>query len=477
MFSRRQTIHSRLMLAYKLLLGSLLLVVGLGGLFYIFVAERAEVRESAHAAAGILASQSSAALMFGDSQVLQENLESLKGLEGLHWAAIVPTAIDLPLPAIRLGAAPVDLPGVLAGLADRRERMDLFSLIVRAPISHQGIERGQLLLAMDLRFEVFEFVRICIAAVALLVAAFLLGQVVFRRIVRSIVAPLDDLIRATTSIAQQASRNVRLEEVRQSTVEFTDEVGQLADAFDLMLDAIIRHDRLERDHAQQLEQTVENLRSLSARMRAVREEERTRISHEIHDELGQRLTALKFAIARLDAGKAGNGIAAQVDELIKVVRSISWDLRPSLLDSLGLVAAIEWQAQDFSRRMGIRCGVDLPDEAIDIAPEMATDLFRVCQELLTNVSRHAHASRVDIILETTDEAIHLEVKDNGCGMQARDQNRPALGLLGIRERVESWGGRLDIEPANGTASPSGTRIHIMIPRGRSGAPISTEQAP
>jgi len=126
--------------------------------------------------------------------------------------------------------------------------------------------------------------------------------------------------------------------------------------------------------------------------------------------------------------------------------------------------------------MGIRCGVDLPDEAIDIAPEMATDLFRVCQELLTNVSRHAHANRVDIILEATDDAIHLEVKDNGCGMQARDQNRPALGLLGIRERVESWGGRVDIEPANGTVSPSGTRIHIMIPRGRTGAPTSTEQA-
>ncbi|MDZ4251310.1 MAG: sensor histidine kinase [Sulfuritalea sp.] len=477
MFSRRHTIHGRLMLAYKLLLGSLLLVVGLGGLFYIFVAERAEVRESAHAAAAILATQSSAALMFGDGEALQENLDSLKGLEGLHWAAIVPTAIDLPLPAIRFGLTPVDLQGVLAGLADRRERMELFSLIVRAPISHQGIEYGQLLLVLDLRFEVFEFIRICIAAVVLLVAAFLLGQVVFRRIVQSIVAPLDDLIRATTSIAQQASRNARLEDVRQSSAEFTDEVGQLADAFDLMLDAIIRHDRQERDHAQQLEQTVENLRSLSARMRAVREEERTRISHEIHDELGQRLTALKFAIARLDTGEGGNGIASQVDELIRVVRSISWDLRPSLLDSLGLVAAIEWQAQDFSRRLGIRCGVDLPDEAIDIAPEMATDLFRVCQELLTNVSRHARASRVDMILETTDDAIHLEVKDNGCGMQARDQNRPALGLLGIRERVESWGGRVDIEPANGTASPSGTCIHIMIPYGRTGAPIATEQVP
>jgi len=477
MFSRRRTILSRLMLAYKLLLGSLLLVVGLGGLFYIFVAERAEVRESAHAAASILATQSSAALMFGDTEALQENLDSLKDLEGLHWAAIVPTAVDVPHAAVRFGAAPVDLLGILEELGDQRDRAKLFSLIVRNPISHQGVERGQLLLALDLRFEVYEFVKICIAAMVLLVAAFLLGQVVFRRIVQSIIAPLDDLIRATTTIAQQASRNGRLEDVRQSTTGVTDEVGQLADAFDLMLEAIIRHDRLERGHAQQLEQTVENLRSLSARMRAVREEERTRISHEIHDELGQRLTALKFAIARLDAGTEGNAIATQVDELIRVVRNISWDLRPSLLDSLGLVAAIEWQAQDFSRRMGIHCGVDLPDEAIDIAPDMATDLFRVCQELLTNVSRHARASRVDIILEMTDDAIHLEVKDNGCGMQARDQSRPALGLLGIRERVESWGGRIDIGPANGATSAGGTRVHIMIPRVRGGTPISSEQTP
>ncbi|MDP2826857.1 MAG: histidine kinase [Sulfuritalea sp.] len=477
MFSRRHTIHSRLILAYKLLLGSLLLIVGLTGLLYFFAAEREQIRESTHSAATMLATQSSAALMFGDRQVLQENLASLKGLEGLHWAAIVPTAIQVPLPVLSIGDAPADPALVLGRLADTRERMDFFDLTVRAPISHGGIDRGQLLIAIDLRSAVIEFARIVAATVLLLLTAFLLGQFLFRRIVDSIVAPLGELIEIATSVALQAKRDGSLEGMRRPTTKFTDEVGQLAEAVNLMLDAIIRHDRLQRHQADRLAQSVEDLRSLSARMRAVREEERTRISHEIHDELGQRLTGLRYEIARLDAGEAGSRIATQIDELIRAVRVISWELRPSVLDSLGLVAAIEWQAQDFARRMGIRCSVDLPEDAVDIPPEMATDLFRICQELLTNVSRHAQANRVDLILETTNDAIHLEVKDDGCGMQQRDQNRPALGLLGVRERLERWGGHLDIAPANAESIRCGTHIHITIPCGRTGVPNSLEQTP
>lgn len=477
MLSRRHTLHSRLMSAYKLLLGSLLLIVGLTGLIYFFVAEREDIIETTHAAATMLATQSSAALMFGDSVVLQENLAALKDLEGLRWAAIVPTAVDIPQPVIRYRDSPVDPLIVLRGFADRREQIDLFNLTVRAPISHDGIDRGQLLVAIDLRFEVIEFVNVVVATVLLLLAAFLVGQHLFRLVVQSIAVPLDDLIKATALVALQANSNAVLEEMPRPRSEFVDEVGQLASAFNLMLDSIIRRDRLMRDQATQLEQSIEDLRSLSARMRAVREEERTRISHEIHDELGQRLTALKFEVARLDSGAAGGQIANQIDELIRTVRVISWELRPSVLDSLGLVAAIEWQAQDFARRFGMRCSVDLPEEAITIAPEMATDLFRICQELLTNVSRHAQANRVDIILEATDEAIHLEVKDNGCGMQARDHDRPALGLLGIRERLERWGGHMDIAPGSAEAARSGTRIHISIPRGRTGVPVSSEQTP
>lgn len=466
------------MTAYKLLLGSLLLIIGLTGLIYFFAAEREEIRESTLAAATMLATQSSAALMFGDGQVLQENLASLKDLEGLRWAAIVPTAIEVPLPVIRYGDAPADPALVLGALGELRERIDLFNLTVRAPISHGGIDRGQVLIAIDLRVELIEFAEVIAATLVLLPIAFLVGESLFRRVVQSIIAPLDELISATTALALHATSDAALEGMPRPRSEFTDEVGQLAGAFDLMLNSIIRRDRLMRDQAIQLEQSVEDLRSLSARMRAVREEERTRISHEIHDALGQRLTALKFETARFCNVEAGSHIATQIDELIRAVRVISWELRPSVLDSLGLVAAIEWQAQDFARRMGVRCSVDLPEEPITVPPEMATDLFRVFQELLTNVSRHAEASRVDIILESTDEALHLEVKDNGCGMRPRDQNQPAaLGLLGIRERLERWGGSLTIGPANSESIRYGTRIHIMIPHSRIGVPISSEQAP
>jgi signal transduction histidine kinase len=236
-------------------------------------------------------------------------------------------------------------------------------------------------------------------------------------------------------------------------------------AFNQMLDSIIRHDAQMRDQAGRLAELVENLRSLSARLRAVREEERTRISHEIHDELGQRLTALKYDVARLDDQESGSRISAQIDELIRTVRVISWELRPSVLDSLGLVAAMEWQAQDFTRRLGIRCSVDLPEEELHLPSEMATDLFRVFQELLTNVSRHAQASRVDLILEAMPQAVFLEVKDDGRGVDLGDLARPSLGLLGIRERLDRWGGVIEIAPANPEAERSGTRIQITIPLG------------
>ncbi|MDP1610604.1 MAG: HAMP domain-containing protein [Sulfuritalea sp.] len=474
MFSRRHTIYIRLMMAYKLLLGTVLLLVWITGLLYIFASEREEVRESAQSAGIMLAAQSSAALMFGDRAVLQENLASLKGLGWVQWAAIVPTAIDVPLPVIRHGDVSADPIKVLEALGESRERIDLFNLIVRTPISHAGIERGQLLISIDLHFEVYEFVGIIVGAAVLLFTAFVIGQYLFHRVVNSIVAPLEELVRATAMVALRANSNAVLEGTQRPRAEFLDEIGQLASTFNLMLDSVINRDRLTRDQALKLEQSVEDLRALSARMRAVREEERTRISHEIHDELGQRLTALKFEIARLDNCGAASDIAAQIDELIRAVRVLSWELRPSVLDSLGLVAAIEWQAQDFARRMGIRCGVDLPEEAVDLPSEMATDLFRICQELLTNVSRHAQANRVDLILETTDDAIHLEIKDDGRGMQARNENSPSLGLLGIRDRLERWGGHLDIGPGNPAAVRCGTRIHISIPLGRSGAPISSE---
>lgn len=476
MLNRKDPLLLRLLKVYKLLLGILLLLIWSSALMYFFFWERDEVKHSTRAAAAMLATQSSAALMFGDTQVLRENLASLRDLEGLRWSVIVPTDTNVPVPLVGDGDVPEDVQRLLDGFGDDRERMSLLELIVRAPITHSGVSRGQLLVAVSLRHEIQGFLRIIGVSLVLLATAFYLGQALFRRIVQSIVAPLDELVQAVAKVARQAETDAPLENLPRPAADSGDEVGQLARAFNLMLDSIIRHDAQTHDQTRRLAELVENLRSLSARMRAVREEERTRISHEIHDELGQRLTSLKYEVARLDDQAAGNLIAGQIDELIRTVRVISWELRPSVLDSLGLVAAIEWQAQDFARRLGIRCSVDLPEEELHLPSEMATDLFRVFQELLTNISRHAQASRVDLILEATPQAVHLEVKDNGRGMTPGDQSRPSLGLLGIRERLDRWGGVLKIAAANPEDEHPGTRIQIFIPTGKPEMTSELEQS-
>ncbi len=474
--NRKHRLLLRLLKVYKLLLGALLLLIWVIGLTYFFYWERGEIRQSTRAAATMLATQSSAALMFGDTQVLRENLASLRDLEGLRWSVIVPTDTNVPVPIVGDGDVPEDVQRLLEGFGDDRERLGLLELIVRAPIPHGGVSRGQLLVAVSLRDEIQGFLRIMGVSFLLLAAGFYLGQALFSRIAQSIVAPLDELVQVVAKVASQAETDAPLENLARPATVSADEVGQLARAFNLMLDSIIRHDSQMRDQARRLAELVENLRSLSARMRAVREEERTRISHEIHDELGQRLTSLKYEVARLDDQAAGNLIAAQIDDLIRTVRVISWELRPSVLDSLGLVAAIEWQAQDFARRLGIRCSVDLPEEELHLPSEMATDLFRVFQELLTNISRHAQANRVDLILEATPQAVHLEVKDNGRGMKPGDQSRPSLGLLGIRERLDRWGGVLKIAAANPEDEHPGTRIQIIIPTGKPGMTSELEQS-
>ena len=474
MLSRRHSLQVRLLNAYKLLMGALLLLLWLIGIGHFFYWERGDTRQYTQAAATMLASQSSAALMFGDTQVLRESLDSLKDLQGLRWSAIVPGNINIPVPVISDGDAPENLQRVIDQLGSEKVRMGFAELMVRAPIMHRGIERGQLLVVVDLSEENEVFLRIMAVTLLVMAAIYQLGQMLFRRIIQSIVAPLDDLLQSAVAVANQAKIDSPLDNVQRPATDFSDEVGQLAGAFNLMLDSIVRHDRQMRDQAQRLSHLVEDLRSLSARMRAVREEERTRISHEIHDELGQRLTALKFEVARMEGEGKVDSISRQIDELISTVRVISWELRPSVLDSLGVVAAMEWQAQDFSRRLGIRCSVDLPEDELHISPEMATDLFRVFQELLTNISRHARAMRVDLILEATPDAIHLDVKDDGRGMHLRDQSRPSLGLLGIRERLDRWGGVIAIQPANTEADPPGTHIQITIPLGNQGKPTELE---
>jgi signal transduction histidine kinase len=221
---------------------------------------------------------------------------------------------------------------------------------------------------------------------------------------------------------------------------------------------------------EKLGKSRERLRNLSERLQSLLEEERTRIAREIHDELGQSLTAMKLDLSLLRKNLVSDGLAGQggkvheieraVNQVIQTVRKISTELRPGILDELGVAAAIEWVAKDFQNRTGIGCTVTV--RAVDkIAdPVLATTIFRIVQEALTNVTRHARASQVKVRLEKRGDSLLLEVRDNGIGvMKERLYDSNSLGLIGIRERVLLLGGEAVISGKPG----QGTRVRVTLP--------------
>jgi signal transduction histidine kinase len=152
-----------------------------------------------------------------------------------------------------------------------------------------------------------------------------------------------------------------------------------------------------------------------------------------------------------------------IDETIHVVRKISTELRPGILDDLGLAAAIEWQAEDFQRRSGVSCAINVPEEDLDLSREQATAFFRIFQEILTNIARHSKAGKVWVHLEVQDGMVGLEVEDNGVGISPEALGRPhALGLVGMRERAAVFGGYVDISGIPG----NGTTVVVRMPIGR-----------
>jgi PAS domain S-box-containing protein len=224
----------------------------------------------------------------------------------------------------------------------------------------------------------------------------------------------------------------------------------------------------------ELELSRHQLRQLSAHLQSIREKERTRIARELHDELGQLLTALNTDIILLK-NKIPTGqkiisdrvesMSSLVDLSMQTVKRIYMGLRPGMLDHLGLTAAIAWQAEEFSRRTGITCNVSFSPEDMVIDPDLTTTIFRIFQETLTNVQRHARATKVTVRLKVTDDHLEFIVKDNGKGIADQQLRKPdSFGLLGIQERVYHWGGREAIVGKIG----KGTTITINIPLRKTG---------
>jgi PAS domain S-box-containing protein len=234
----------------------------------------------------------------------------------------------------------------------------------------------------------------------------------------------------------------------------------------ILRDITLRKQAEDALHAQQQE-----LRELSARVLEAREEEKARIARELHDELGQMLTALKMDLAWMNerlprddaelAARAGE-MRGLLEDTVSATRRISADLRPLMLDDLGLAEAANWLAQDFARRSGIACEMRLPapDSLQGLPPNLSTAIYRALQESLTNIGRHSGAKHAWISVTAQDGRIHLEVEDDGRGISAEDLRKArSLGLKGMRERFAYFGGALEItSPARG-----GTRVRIQVP--------------
>ena len=219
---------------------------------------------------------------------------------------------------------------------------------------------------------------------------------------------------------------------------------------------------------EEYEKTTEQLRELSDHLENIRETERTNISREIHDELGQQLTILKMDISWLHLKLKDYSDAAVVqriedtvtllNETIKTVRRIATELRPSMLDDLGLVAAMEWQSREFENRSGIKIVFESNVSLLPAAPSVATSLFRIYQEALTNIGRHAKANHVFCRLQLTQDEITLTIKDDGQGFDMQTlAHKKTLGILGMKERTLMMKGHFEITSAPG----EGTTIVVI----------------
>jgi len=216
----------------------------------------------------------------------------------------------------------------------------------------------------------------------------------------------------------------------------------------------------------------QELRALSAQVQEAREEEKTRIARELHDELGQLLTALKMDLGWMQENLPGDAtdlsakaakMGETLDQTVTSVRRIAADLRPLMLDDLGLPDATAWLVEDFVQRSGVKCDFRMVpgDELAGLERNLANTVYRALQESLTNIARHAQARNAWVVLASDEDGIRLEVEDDGRGISSEDLAKSrSLGLKGMRERVSYVGGTLEVE----RAPRGGTRVTLRVPR-------------
>jgi two-component system sensor histidine kinase UhpB len=218
-----------------------------------------------------------------------------------------------------------------------------------------------------------------------------------------------------------------------------------------------------------LRTSAEQLTALSRGLVQVQEAERRQLSRELHDRVGQNLTALSINLDILRTSLAGDGYAAQharledssrlLERTVDSIQNVMSELRPPMLDDYGLLPALHWYAKDFAARTGIDVKLIGSDEPERLAPDIEITLFRVAQEALTNVAKHAHAAHVEITLEHTADHCLMTVTDDGIGIESSAERHASLGMVTMRERVQAIGGRFHVR----STPAGGTQIAIDIP--------------
>jgi len=302
---------------------------------------------------------------------------------------------------------------------------------------------------------------------------------------RRLAQPIRSLARAARQIQsgrldRRAAADGHASEIANLVTDF----NAMADTLQAQSDALIaanqdlerrvenRTQRL-RSSLDELRRSREQLRQLSGRQRQLLEAEQTRISREVHDQLGQALTGAKMDLALIERRLRGladqptvaealetvRGLTVLMDETIQVARAIARRLRPSLLDDLGLAAAIEWMARDVAGRAGLGVNFTSDDSLGRLPDAIGTGAYRIAQEAVTNIVRHAQASTVTIALQPEADGLRLTITDDGIGLSAADPPQTSLGMLGMRERAEELGGAIDWEPG----ASGGTRLSAWLP--------------
>ncbi|MDZ4340344.1 MAG: PAS domain-containing sensor histidine kinase [candidate division NC10 bacterium] len=278
-----------------------------------------------------------------------------------------------------------------------------------------------------------------------------------------------DLLGAVVTFKEITERKRAEEDLRRARDEMERRVRErteeLAKTVSILREQIKERQRVE----ERLRRSEEQLHALSAHLLSVQEEERSRIAREIHDELGQALTAMKIDLAWVGQHLSDQPaslraklqrMARLVDETVEAVRQLATELRPGVLDDLGLVAALEWQVREFQERTGVACTFAWSPADLALDPARATAVFRICQEALTNVVRHAEATEVEIALRMEARTLILEVRDNGKGIPAAAVTDPhSIGLMGMRERVLPWRGDVAFQGRPG----HGTLVRVALP--------------